>query len=283
MEHSFRVGRTTISKIVNETCSILWNQLQPLEMSPPTQDEWIEISKNFFQKTQFPNCLGAIDGKHIRIIRPEHCGSQFYNYKQYNSIVLMAVADSNYRFISIDVGAYGKEGDSSVFRNSVFGQLLYNKQLNIPNPVEIAPNINLPFVFVADEAFGLHTNLLRPYPKAGLNNSRRVFNYRLSRARRYVECAFGILSNKWRVFHTPIHLNPDFATNITKAGCILHNFIRVRDGYTFQDTLSCDLEDYNITRTGCTLNGRDVREQFKDYFMSPVGRIPWQDKFMNVN
>lgn len=83
-----------------------------------------------------------------------------------------------------------------------------------------------PFVFVGDEVFGLHRNMMRPYPNRNLDKYKRIFNYRLSRARRCVECAFGILTNKWRVLHSPIQVNPDFAIHIVKATCILHNFVR---------------------------------------------------------
>ncbi|XP_050066448.1 uncharacterized protein LOC126555590 [Aphis gossypii] len=106
----------------------------------------------------------------------------------------MAVVDANLSFITIDVGAYGKESDSSVFKQSIFGKKLYAQQLNIPKPacLPYIENSAKPYVFLADEAFRLHTNLLRPYPGRGLTNERRVFNYRLSRARRTVECAFGV-------------------------------------------------------------------------------------------
>jgi len=84
---------------------------------------------------------------------------------------------------------------------------------------------------VADEAFALHKNLLRPLPGKTLNEKRRIFNYRLSRARQYIECTFGIMSKKWRVFQTNSLVEPDAAVIITKACCVLHNFVRRRDGY----------------------------------------------------
>jgi len=92
-----------------------------------------------------------------------------------------------------------------------------------------------PYVFVADEAFGLHTNILRPFPGRGLNETRRIFNNRLSRARRTVECAFGVLANKWRVLHTPILVEPEFCDDIVKACCVLHNFVRKRDGCNYKE------------------------------------------------
>jgi len=86
-------------------------------------------------------------------------------------------------------------------------------------------------MLIDDEAFGLHKNLLRPYPGRGLTQKKKNFNYSLSRAQRYVECAFGILANKWRVLHSAILVEPDFADDVIKACCILHNYDRRRDGY----------------------------------------------------
>nr|CAI5844570.1 unnamed protein product [Callosobruchus analis] len=64
-----------------------------------------------------------------------------------------------------------------------------------------------PFMFVADDAFALSKNVLVPCMKKNLNVLRRIYNYRHTRARRMVECTFGILANKWRIFHRPLDVN----------------------------------------------------------------------------
>lgn len=92
-----------------------------------------------------------------------------------------------------------------------------------------------------------------------------------------MECAFGILSNKWRVFHTAILLNPQFVDILVKAACVLHNFVRLRDGYKFEDTLTCEMDDIPVRGTGGTSrNVQDVRNTFSDFFLSPAGCVPWQ-------
>lgn len=96
----------------------------------------------------------------------------------------------------------------------------------------------MPFVIVGDEAFGLSLNVMRPYGGKHLSTQKKVFNYRLLRARRFIECTFGIFSNKWRIFHRPLNVSDEFAEDIIKACVILHNFVRIQDGNTlnFEDT-----------------------------------------------
>jgi hypothetical protein len=106
-------------------------------LGEPTAEEWKRIANGFKIRANFPNRIGAVDGKHIRINKPAHSGSLFYNYKRYFSLILIAISDADYRFISIDVGAYGKCSDSTVFKDSVFYELV-NGRLNIPGKSPIS-------------------------------------------------------------------------------------------------------------------------------------------------
>jgi len=267
--------------IVREVCSVIWNELVGVYMPTFTEQYWKDISTGFEKQANFPHCIGAVDGKHIRIIKPTGTGSQHYNYKNFFSIVLLAVVDSDYKFIYVDVGSFGKDSDSTIFKNSTLWTLLANNSLNIPEP-SVLPNTdaNVPYLFVGDEAFSLSTNVLRPYGGRNLSQKKRIFNYRLSRARRYVECAFGILSNKWRIFHRPLNVTTDLAVDITKACCVLHNYVREKNGYTLQDTLTIEGFDEplvttnNINRGGRMAN--DIRNTFADYFYT-VGAVAWQN------
>lgn len=94
-------------------------------MSEKSEDR-INISKQFFDRTKFPNYIGAVDGKHVRIKQPQKTGSEFYNYKNFFSLVILTLVDADYCFISIDVGSCGGHGDSNIFKNSSFGRRLSN-------------------------------------------------------------------------------------------------------------------------------------------------------------
>ena len=96
--------------------------------------DWKIIEHKFSTKWNFPNCLGALDGKHIVITAPWNSGSLYFNYKGTFSLVLMALVDADYKFIYVDIGEYGSNADGSVFKNSLFGQTFINGQLDIPPP-----------------------------------------------------------------------------------------------------------------------------------------------------
>ena len=112
-----------------------------------------------------PNAIGSIEGKHIHIQCPRLSGTQFYNFKGFFSIVLMAVCDANYCFTLFDLGQFGSNNDSGILANSVMDDLLENRQLNIPESRVINETVGaLPYYLLGDEIFPLKTWLMRPYP-----------------------------------------------------------------------------------------------------------------------
>ncbi|XP_069596094.1 uncharacterized protein [Ranitomeya imitator] len=274
----FRVGKSTISNIVRCTCTVIWQKLQPMVMPSPTEETWLQVAAGFQSVANFPNCIGAVDGKHVRVQQPPRSGSRFFNYKKYFSVVLMAVADAHYKFVAIDVGAYGSTGDSRVLRTSQIGMQILRDGGTLPAPRPLPGSTHpVPFVMVSDEAFPLTTTLLRPYPRRGLDARRRIFNYRLSRARRYVECTFGIMTSQWRIFHTAIQLDTDTVDAVIKACCVLHNYAREYNtdvDVEYQQPVFNPVDNGGLGRP--SNSGVRVRESFTDYFMSPEGAVHWQ-------
>ena len=124
-----------------------------------------------------------MDGKHIQLKQPRNSGSYYFNYKGVFSIVLLALVDADYNFTYIDVGCNGRISDGGVYRNSSLSRAINEDTLGIPPPTMVG-EYPLPFVIVADDAFPLKTNLLKPYAFRGLTRENRIFNYRLSRVRR---------------------------------------------------------------------------------------------------
>ena len=118
----FHTGKSTIHDVVVETCEAIWERLKDEVMSQPTTQHWERIEEGFRILCHFPGCIGALDGKHIRIKAPSNTASLFHNYKTFFSTVLLALVDANYRFIYVDIGEYGSNSDGIVFRASAFGK-----------------------------------------------------------------------------------------------------------------------------------------------------------------
>jgi hypothetical protein len=131
----------------------------------PTTDQLTATATRFYQSWNFPNCCGAIDGKHIRIINPANSGSLFFNYKSYFSVVLLALVDAHYRFLVIDI-----EGDAGTFAKSALGKSISNGSFGLPYPMPLlGTDIVLPQVILGDEVFKLTTNMMRPTQKNSLD------------------------------------------------------------------------------------------------------------------
>ena len=140
-----------------------------------------------------------------------NAGSTFYNYKGHNSIVLMALIDTNSRFIYVDIGCNGRVSDGEVWSNSSLSELLMDESnpLNIPPSKQLpGRNIKIPYFIVADRAFPLKTYIMHPYPSRNLYKKKRIFNYRLSKARMNGENAFGILSSRFKFLLKSLHFKP---------------------------------------------------------------------------
>lgn len=250
--------------------------------------EWLEISKLFNDRWQLPNCIGAIDGKHIQIVKPKHSGSTYINYKGFFSVVLMALVDADYQLLYVDVGAQGRISDGGVFSNCSLFSAMETGALKIPGPrpLPLDNELVLPFYIVGDDAFPLRTDLMKPFSKRNLTDEERVANYRLSRARRVSENAFGIMANVFRVLHTPICLSPKKVEKVVLAICALHNFLRQRARQTYinpyvegtypheaQTTLS-PME--STSARNAASNAKDMRVSLTKYFMGP-GKVSWQN------
>lgn len=242
-----------------------------------------------------------MDGKHIVLQAPVPSGTDYFNYKSHFSIVLFALVDANYNFIFADVGVQGRISDGGVFKHSQLCKMLEAQTLNLPTPSAI-PGIEkeLPFVFVADEAFPLNDNIMKPYSgNYGKGSMERIFNYRLSRARKVVENVFGISSSVFRVLRKPMLLEPEKAQVIVMAIVHLHNFLRKskasKNKYTPHGSLDREVNGSIVEGTwreagvstmnqirniprGSTLSSKDIRDTYAQYFMT-TGCVPWQNDY----
>ncbi|CAH1996487.1 unnamed protein product [Acanthoscelides obtectus] len=163
---------------------MLWRLSSTSRLFPTTENEWRNIADDFEKRCNCPNCLGAVDGKHVNIKPPTGSGSYFYNYKGAYSLVLLAVVNANYEFIMCDFGINSRISDGGVIEYSQFYRKLKDRKLSIPPPTRTMNSKEaLPFVFISDEAFALRCDFLKPFSQRDWDHDKKIFNYRLSRAR----------------------------------------------------------------------------------------------------
>ncbi|KAJ8349533.1 hypothetical protein SKAU_G00246630 [Synaphobranchus kaupii] len=193
--------------------------------------------------------------------------------------------DARYMFRIVDVGAFGKNSDGGVLSCSAFGRALRQGSLDLPEDTTLPGAEDLgamPHVIVGDAAFPLRRNMMRPFPGHNIPRERRIFNYRLSRARRVVENAFGHLSTQWRMYRRVLGLQPENAEAAVKATCILHNYLTwdtPTEGFTRENTEPQPAAIRSITRISSNHPSREavqMRERFCSYFSSPAGSLPYQ-------
>ena len=149
--------------------------------------------------------------------------SWFINYKGYNSQELIGIADSNYELIYFNFGTNGRVSDAGILEYTDFYDKVRNECLKIPESSDVKGR-KLPCVFVGDEAFSLRKDFLRPYNVKQLTRERKIFNFRLSRARRITENVFGILVERFSIYKTHINIQLDNVKDVVMASCAMHNF-----------------------------------------------------------
>uniref|UniRef100_A0A182F482 DDE Tnp4 domain-containing protein n=1 Tax=Anopheles albimanus TaxID=7167 RepID=A0A182F482_ANOAL len=134
-----------------------------------------KAATDFLNLWGFPNCVGSIDGKHMKIVCPRT-----------------------------------------------------HRKNALPAPKALPAKIAAtPLILVGDEGFALASYMMRPYARAslGADPRKKLFNSSLSRARRVVENAFGIMAMKWQNFGRAIHCKEETIDTIIQAACCLNNFI----------------------------------------------------------
>lgn len=176
----------------------------------------------------------------------------------------------------------------NVFARTDFGASILNdgNSLDLPNNAIIRGQPT-PFFFIADDAFPLTERLMKPFStkkKTPFTNEEKVFNYRLSRARRTIENAFGVLVMRWGCLRSEFCCAPEKVNIIVGACCALHNFLISRsttyatpqhfDRYDEHGNLiegewrnhQHRLESLDTIRGRPNSQASNIRERLKQYF-----------------
>jgi len=211
----------------------------------------------------------------------------------------MALVGPDYKFLYVDVGARGAASDGQIYNHSELKECLQDNEIGFPDP-EVLEHDNqdpVPYYIIGDDAFCLDTFMMKPFSRRGLDLDERIFNYRLSRARRVSENAFGILANRFQVLLTPMQHTPSTVALIVKTCCLLHNLMRTRYPGVQNPLLDREDQDHNVipgewrrdrriladlkkirAPNAASRQAKKQRVLLKHYLNSPVGSVPWQNR-----
>ncbi len=240
------LGVSTVCCIVSDVASAIVETLWKSEVTtymPKSEIEFYQKISEMEQLWQFPCCWGAIDGCHIPIKCPpgglQSC-KEYHNFKNFYSIVLMAMVDAKYRFTWGSCGFPGNSHDSVILQSTDLWEQLQEKEY-LPNIAKQINGIEVPPLILADSAFQLKSWLMKPYTNSKLTEKERYFNYRLSRARMITECAYGQLKGRWRILMRKCESLPEEVKIITLACMVLHN-ICISKGDVLPRTLDITID-----------------------------------------
>ena len=302
LHFAFRVSVSAISRFVPPVCDAIIRVYKAEAIKlPTTPEEWKEVANQFSVKWNYHNCIGALDGTHIPIRKPIGGGSTYFNYKKFHSIILLGIVDASYRFMYVHIGAAGSEGDASTWNRCSFHRSLRTGTAGLPEPAPLPYDDHpVPYHLVADDAFYLDEHLMKPYAHRTQVRHERIFSYRVSRARRIVENAFGLLQARFRVFTNSMFVEPRKVRKIVMCGVVLHNLFLARRplpaGAREVDHENADHEQIpgawrdapDVQLHGLTPSqGRNPGQRAKNqrnylarYYASPVGAVPWQERIV---
>ncbi len=208
----------------------------------------------------------------------------------------MALCDSDYKLIYVDIDAYGQENDAGIFESS---KLEINFERNLyrllPLTALLDTNIRLPYFVIGDDIYLLKSYLMKPFPGRGLSKEQRIFNGRLSASRRCSENLFDQMMNKWRLMRVGVIVSRVDTCRYYRAIAVLHNYCRLKKGILYcvnaetvynnghlvvlSDTGTLQLFDNlrKVTANNATQSAINQRKLLCDY-LNGVGSIPWQEK-----
>ena len=171
----------------------------------------MRATSNDFYNFGYPNVVGAIDGTSITVRVPDEHRIDYFTRKYCTAINLTAVCDAKKKFMHINVGQSGRCHDSNIFNNSSLTRAVFTQGM-IPNQ----------FHLIGDAAYGLHINIMCPYPGENLPDWKELHNTRHSSTRMVIERALSDLKSRWLRLQS-MRCELDFASKIVAACCCLHN------------------------------------------------------------
>ena len=142
MQFNLKASTSAISEHVIDVCLTIWQEYFEECLKFPDKQRLQQIIDGFKRWWNMTNCIGALDGKHIRIIKLHKGASLYWNYKKYHFVILMALVHYKYKFIWVDVGYNGGCSDSQIWNQCVLHSKVDRGDMDLPDEVPLPENID---------------------------------------------------------------------------------------------------------------------------------------------
>ncbi|XP_049522528.1 uncharacterized protein LOC125945022 [Dermacentor silvarum] len=219
--HLFDMGRSTVNIIYREFCETVVASLEHEWVKMVTGNDMENHIGEFYASTGFPQGVGALDGCHFPVSPPKEHASDYYNYKGWHSVILLALVDHCYVFRYTNVGSPGRCHDAHVYHQSSLSRLVSGPTFR--HPTTLISGVAVPPLILCDQAFPLTPNLIKPFASTSSSEEQKHFNYQLSKSRRIVENAFGRLKARFRFIMKRMECDISNVPLIIRACCVLNN------------------------------------------------------------
>ena len=173
------IAESTVCQIIIEVSEAIVETMWPDAVDkhfPKTESDFKTAMLDMDEEWQFPYAFCGIDGSHLPIKCPDGGGEamkQYYNFKNFYSVILLALVDAKYRFIWCSLGAPGHTHDSTYFQTcSLWNNIIGGNFL--PNKVQVLENVEIPPMILGDGAFPLRTWMVKPHGDAVLSEEKRI-------------------------------------------------------------------------------------------------------------
>lgn len=229
----FGIGETTAQNIYNETTRFITNVLYEHHFTALLPRNAAEL-QNLQNLIDFPFAFGAIDGCHLRIQCPigETARKDYYNYKNFYSIVLMAIVDGSGRFLWACVGMPGNCHDSTLLQSTALWPRL--RTLCEISTQQIG-ELTVPSMILGDNAFPFRPYLMKRFSQARRTPEQRRFNNKHAQGRVVVEQTFGMLKMRFRELFRGSESQPANLKYAALAAITIHNIMAVQGEPIFVD------------------------------------------------
>ena len=221
VSNSFGLGK---SKVIRRVTSVISEKLGPKYIVlPKTKREVEEHSQNFYNRYGFPQCIGIVDGIHIKIKRPVDKPTDYVIRKGNFTLNCQGTVGYNCCFTDVLIKWPGSIHDTRMFGNSALNGMFRDGTIPKCKRIIVEGEPAAPVFILGDPAYPLLPLLMKEFSKQGKNSSGRFFGQRLSSARMVIECTFGRLKARFSCLRREMDINLKELVAVIHSSFILHS------------------------------------------------------------